>query len=87
MGLKISPNMILLGRGTKSNLQRPVFRCDAAGVPFLARSVSEGDHETTVRQNEREKRKRTRTQGVTVISGAWGPSWSPSLTLRARNRN
>jgi hypothetical protein len=32
---------------------------DAEGVAFLARSVSEGDHETTVGQNDRARRKRT----------------------------
>ena len=55
-----------------------------ANFLFLARSVSEGDHQPTRARNEREAEayKGSRCQRC------WGvnePSWSPSLTLRARN--
>jgi hypothetical protein len=53
--------------------------------PFLARSVSEGDHEKNVaarRPREAETNANSRGPGY---SGARVPSWSPSLTLRARN--
>ena len=63
------------------NNKAPWAYLDAAGVASLARSVSEGDHETIVRPIDRAKRAKEANSRCHCYSEARGPSWSPSLTL------
>jgi hypothetical protein len=55
-----------------------------ADLLSLARSVSEGDHQPTRARKEREA-EAYKGSSCPRCCGANEPSWSPSLTLRARN--
>jgi hypothetical protein len=83
--LGLLPSSFILWQSPKGDRQiqaRKMAR--RANFLFLARSVSEGDYQPTRARNEREA-EANKGSRCSVCWGVNEPSWSPSLTLRARN--